>query len=309
MFATVTIPFTEKFKGQFGLNFNLTHYNFIDEFNEGEANKSAERDFDPIFAPNVNLLYQFTENLSVFFNFSRGFNYPSIEETLTPEGIINPELGPEKGFNYEVGSELFLFKRKLNLQVNAYLIDIEDLLVAERVGDDQFIGRNAGKTEHKGIELQLSYVQPITSTSYISPYVNAEFTQHTFIDFVDGASNFSGNKLTGVPDKKINGGINFGFKNIILNTNFLHIGEIPLNDANLLYSEKYTVFNAKATYKTDLSPAFSIALHAGINNFADEKYASSVLINATGFGNSEPRYYYPGMPRNWFGGLKLLYKI
>ncbi len=309
VFATLTIPFTEKFKGQFGLNFNKTNYHFIDEFNQDDGNKSANRNFDPIFAPNVNLLYQFKKNMNVFFNFSRGFNYPSIEETLTPEGIINPELGPENGFNYEVGSELFLFKRKLQLQVNAYLLDIDDLLVADRVGDDQYIGRNAGKTEHKGIELQLSYFQPIKNFGFISPYINAEITDHKFIDFVDGDSDFSGNQLTGVPDKKINGGVNLGFKNLILNTNFFHIGEIPLNDANQLYSEKYSVFNAKASYKKELSKALSLEVNAGINNFTDEKYASSVLINATGFGNSEPRFYYPGMPRNWFGGVKVIYKF
>lgn len=309
VFATTTIPFTEKFKGQFGLNFNITHYSFIDKLNEGEGNRSAERDFSPILAPNVNLLYQFSENLSAFFNFSRGFNYPSIEETLTPEGVINPELGPEKGFNYELGSALFLFKRKLHLQVNAYLLDINDLLVAERVGNDQYIGRNAGKTEHKGIELQLSYFQPLTNSGYLSPYINAEITEHRFIDFEDGDSNFSGNNLTGVPDKKLNGGINFGFGNLILNTHFLHIGEIPLNDANELYSEKYTVFNAKTSYKKELSKSLSVAINAGVNNISDEKYAASVLINATGFGNSQPRYYYPGMPRNWFGGIKLAYKI
>src|SRR5690606_21682201 len=48
IFATVTIPFTEKLKGQFGLNFNNTNYSFTDEFNLGDANKSADRDFDPI---------------------------------------------------------------------------------------------------------------------------------------------------------------------------------------------------------------------------------------------------------------------
>ncbi len=307
VFATVTIPFTEKLKGQFGLNFNKTNYKFNDEFNEGEADKSANRDFEPIFAPNVNLLYQFTENISTYFNFSRGFNYPSIEETLTPEGVINPELGPEKGFNYEVGSELFLFERKLHFQMNAYLLDIDDLLVAERVGDDQFIGRNAGKTEHKGIELSVSYNQPLSSFAYISPYINFEINDHKFIDFVDGDEDFSGNQLTGVPDKKLNGGINFGFKNFSLNTNFLHIGKIPLNDANELYSEKYAVFNTKAAYKKLLSKNLSFEINAGVNNFTDEKYASSVLINATGFGNSEPRYYYPGMPRNWYSGFKVGY--
>lgn len=309
VFATATLPFTQKFKAQFGLNFNKTNYQFNDVFNLGEANISANRDFNPILAPNVNLSYQFTENASSFFNFSRGFNYPSIEETLTPEGIINPELGPEKGFNYELGSELFLFKRKLHFQVNAYLLDIDDLLVADRVGDDQYIGRNAGKTEHKGIEFQLSYFQPIDKFIYISPYLNAEFTNHKFIDFVDAEDDFSGNQLTGVPNKKISGGFNFKFINFMLNTNFLHIGEIPLNDANLLYSDKYTVLNAKASYKKELSKRLSLKLNAGINNFTNEKYAASVLINATAFGNAEPRYYYPGMPRNWFGGIKLDYKF
>src|SRR5690606_25759970 len=197
--------------------------------------------------------------------------------------------------------------RKLHFQLNAYLLDIDNLLVAERIGDDQYIGRNAGKTEHKGFELSISYNQHINQFLYISPYINAEITNHKFIDFVDTENDFSGNQLTGVPDKKVNGGINFGFKNFILNTNFLHIGEIPLNDANALYSEKYTVFNAKTSYKTQFSNQLSFEINAGINNFTDEKYASSVLINATGFGNSEPRFYYPGIPRNWYSGFKLDY--
>lgn len=309
VFAILTLSFTEKFKGQFGLNFNKTNYNFKDEFNFDEANKSADRNFDPIFAPNVNLLYQFTENISTYFNLSRGFNYPSIEETLTPDGLINPELGPEKGFNYEVGSELFLLKRKLHLHVNAYYLDIDNLLVAERMGDDQFIGRNAGKTEHKGLEVSILYTQPINSFLYISPYLNAEITNHKFINFVDGENDFSGNQLTGVPQKKVNGGFNIGIKDFSLNTNFLHIGEIPLNDSNLLYSEKYTVLNAKASYKKELFKYLFIEINAGINNFTDEKYAASVLINATGFGNSEPRFYYPGMPRNWFGGVKVSFRL
>lgn len=309
LFATVTVSFTEKLKGQFGLNFNKTTYKSRDVFDPREIKKNADRDFDPIFAPNVNLLYEFNKNLSTYFNFSRGFNYPSIEETLTPEGVINPELGPEKGYNYEVGSELFLFTRKLHLQVNAYFLDIDDLLVAERMGDDQYVGRNAGKTEHQGIEWSISFTQPINRFLYISPYINAEITDHKFIDFVDGDNNFSGNQLTGVPDKKVNGGIHFGYKNFNLNTNFLHIGEIPLNDANQIYSDSYNVFNAKASYKFELSKALSLDVNVGINNFTDKSYASSILINATGFGKAEPRFYYPGMPRNWFAGVKVAYKI
>lgn len=307
VFATATLPITEKLKAQIGLNFNSTQYNFMDQFNFDEIDKSAKRNFDPILAPNFNLLYQFSRDFSSYFNYSKGFNYPSLEETLTPDGAINPDLGPEKGFNFEIGSEVFFFKRKLHLQIAAYVLNIDDLLVAERVGDDQYIGRNAGKTKHKGIESSISYTQNINRFLFVSPYINAEITNHRFIEFVDGEDDFSGNQLTGVPSNKVNGGINLGFKNLSLNTNFLFIDEIPLNDSNALYSEKYTVFNAKASYKKEFSKELSIEINAGINNFTDEKYASSVLINATSFGNSEPRYYYPGMPRNWYSGIKVGY--
>ncbi len=309
VFATVTLPFTKKFKGQFGLNFNQTNYDFTDYFNEGINNKSAERNFEPILAPNVNLLYQFTENVSSYFNFSKGFNYPSIEETLTPEGVINPELGPEKGFNYELGSEAFFFRRNLHLQLTAYLLDITGLLVAQRVGDDQYIGRNAGKTEHKGLEISASYTQTFSDLCYVSPYLNAEITDHEFIDFVDGDNDYSSNQLTGVPESKLNAGVILGVKNFLLNTNLLHIREIPLNDSNTLYSNPYTIFNTKVSYKKELSKLLSFELNAGVNNFTDEKYAASVLINASGFGGAEPRYYYPGMPRNWYGGFQLKYQL
>jgi len=32
-----------------------------------------------------------------------------------------------------------------------------------------------------------------------------------------------------------------------------------------------------------------------------------VLINAVGFGGAQPRYYYPGNARNYFGGVQLNY--
>jgi len=308
-FATLTLPLTKKLKAQLGFNINSTNYSFRDQFNVGENNKNADRNFDPIVAPNLNILYQLAPQLNAYINISRGFNYPSIEETLTPEGIINPDLGPETGVNYEIGSTLFLFQRKMRLQLTAYLLDIDNLLVADRIGEDQYIGRNAGKTEHKGLELSASFIQTLSNGLSVSPYFNAEVTDHRFIDFVDNETNYSGHQLTGVPKVKINGGLQFCFKNVKLNTNVLHVGEMPLNDANTLSSKAYTVFNTKLSFKSALTSKFNIEINLGINNFTDEKYASSVLINAVGFGNSEPRYYYPGMPRNWFSGIKIAYRI
>ncbi|MBP1840503.1 TonB-dependent receptor family protein [Formosa algae] len=309
LFATTTLQLTGALKLQMGFNLNSTRYQFTDYFNVGDSNTSADRNFDPIFAPNLNLLYQLTSDIKLYANVSRGFNYPSIEETLTPSGLINPDLGPETGYNYELGSAFYTFQGRMHVQLSAYLLDIDNLLVADRVGDDQYIGRNAGQTEHKGVEVAVSFSQLFANGWSLRPYVNAEFSDNRFVNFVDGETDYSGNVLTGVPSTKINGGLQLAYKYFSLNTNVLHIGDMPLDDANTLYSDPYTVLNTKLTYRSDLSPRLSFELHAGINNFTDETYASSVLINAVGFGDSEPRYYYPGDPRNWYGGLKLNYAL
>ena len=307
-FATTKLPITTKLKAEVGLNVNKTTYDSTNIFNSANSTTSADRDFDVIFSPNLNLLYTLSPTTFFFGNISRGFNYPSLEETLTPEGIINPEIGPETGWNYELGTELYFFDRNLYLQSSVYLLSISNLLVAERVGNDQFIGRNAGKTHHRGIELQATYSFSINSQFEIKPFTTAEFNFHKFIDFVDGDDDFSGNELTGVPDKKIAAGVTIKHNSGIgLTSNYRYIGSQPMTDTNSLYSDSYSVLNIQAEYKKAIADAFSIRLLAGINNVTNSMYASSILINASGFNGSEPRYYYPGLPRNYYSSLQLVY--
>lgn len=309
IFSSVKLPIYEKLTLEFGVNYNQTNYDFQDAFNLEDNNKSAIRNFDAILAPNLNVLYQFTGNHSMFANVSYGFNHPSLEESLTPEGISNPDIGPEKGYNYEIGTELYFSNRKWHVLTSLYLLDIKDLLVAQRVGDDQYIGRNAGQTIHKGIEISTDYKWIVSQSFSVSPYVNAAFDWHRFEEFVSDGIDFSGNKLTGVPDMTLASGMAFHFKNLSLYANHLYVGEMPMNDANSLFSDSYNYLNMKLTYTSQLFKRVDFKLNFGVNNLFDSQYASAILINATGFGNSEPRYYYPGNPRNYYGGVSLRYEL
>ncbi len=310
MFATTILPISEKLKTEFGLNFNTTSYNFQDNFNTGIANKSAERDFESIWAPNVSIRYYHSPTWNLFGNVSRGFNYPSIEETLTPDGVINPDIGPETGWNYEIGTENIFFNKQLQIKGSLYLLSIKDLLVAERVGDDEFIGRNAGKTEHKGIELTVSHNFNVFSNLNITSYINSEFNFHRFIDFKDGDNDFSGKELTGVPDKKIAAGLEASHSTgwFALAT-IVYVGMAPITDSNSLYSSDYSILNLKAGYKITILKILNATISGGINNIADKNYASSILINASSFGSAEPRYFYPGNPINYYGTLQLKYLL
>ncbi len=48
-----------------------------------------------------------------------------------------------------------------------------------------------------------------------------------------------------------------------------------------------------------------LQIYTGINNLTGTQYASMLIVNAVGFGNTEPRYYYPGLPRHYYGGIRL----
>ncbi|MET6989328.1 TonB-dependent receptor family protein [Sediminicola arcticus] len=310
VFGSVTLPLSSRLLIQAGFNINNTSYNFQDIFNTAENNKSAERDFKTIFLPNLDLSYAFSENHLLYANISKGFSNPSLEETLTPGGIINPDIAQETGINYELGTNLLLVNKRLQLKVAIYQMDIKNLLVAQRVGDDQFIGKNAGRTKHQGLELDINYRFKITSNLALSPFFSYTLNNHKFKEFVDGDNNYSGNPLTGVPKNKINSGVQLKHSSgFYWNTTLQFIDEIPLNDATTLYSEAFTLLNTRMGYSKEISRNFIFGIDFGMNNIGNIQYAQSVLINAVGFGGAAPRYYYPGNARNYYGSLQLSYKL
>jgi iron complex outermembrane receptor protein len=94
-----------------------------------------------------------------------------------------------------------------------------------------------------------------------------------------------------------------------MNPTHQYVGEIPLLDANTLYSDHYHVFNTRMGYKKQLSNKISFGADVGINNILNTTYAQSVLINTTAFGSAEPRFFYPGNGINYYGSIQLKYHM
>jgi iron complex outermembrane receptor protein len=293
-----------------GLNLNKTKYEFQDLYNPPENNTSAKRDFDPILLPSLDLVYTLAGNKSLYANISRGYSNPSLEETLTPTGTINPDIDQEKGINYEVGTKLLLADRKLSLKIAVYRMDIKNLLVAQRVGDDQYIGTNAGKTRHQGLEVEVDHRFKIGAHLAVDPFISYTLNDHSFVSFIDGDVDHSGNPLTGVPKNRVTSGLQIKHSSgLYWNTTHQYVDEIPMNDANSISNKAYTLFNTRVGYKKEILQNLNIGLVFGINNIGNVTYAPSILINAVGFGTAEPRYYYPGNPRNYYTGLQLRYGL
>ncbi|MGB5361365.1 MAG: TonB-dependent receptor, partial [Eudoraea sp.] len=309
-FASLTLPLAKKFNMQLGINLNKTVYDYRDLFNSGEANKNAKRNFDLIAMPSLDLVYSIGGGRQIYANISRGFSNPGLEETLTPEGIINPEITQEKGVNYELGTKLFLARNKLWLNLAIFRMNINDLLVAQRIGEDQFVGKNAGSTKHQGVELDMNYTFDLSPKLQIIPFASYTLSDHKFVDFVDGNNDYSGNPLTGVPRNRVNLGLRFNYtKDFYWNTTYQYVDGIPLTDANTLYSEPFNILNTRLGFKKEIVEKLYVSVDLGINNIFNVNYAQSVLINAVGFGGAEPRYYYPGNDRNFYASLGLNYQL
>lgn len=86
------------------------------------------------------------------------------------------------------------------------------------------------------------------------------------------------------------------------------IGEMPLDDGNTRFTEAYSLLNFKVGYLTNWFNTES-RLSFGVNNVLDKNFAASVLPNAVGFGGSEPRYFYPSMPRQFYFKVLINYEL
>ncbi len=310
VFMEAKYNLSPKFLIDFGLNLNQTSYNLDDNFNQGSDDFSGNYSFDAILSPKIGLNYQINRSSMLYASISHGFSPPKLEETLLPDGLINNDIQPETGWNYEIGSRGKVIKDIFNYEIYVYLMDIDNLLVARRTGDDQFIGVNAGKTIHKGLEIALNYFLINKKQVQLSHSNSFSLNNYTFEEFQDLDDDYSGNDLTGVPDKTF-------FSQLYLNTsigiyaflNFQYIGAIPIRDDNSIYSGSYQLVNLKTGFKKGFGKHFELDTQIGINNLLDEKYASMLLINAGSFGNNAPRYYYPGTPLNYYSSVSLKYSF
>lgn len=310
LFFEINYELSENTKLVLGLNYNQTSYNLEDRFPASNENPDQSGDFrfEGILSPKIGISHLISDDISLYASTSQGFSPISLAETLLPDGQINTELKPETGWNYEVGARGRVFKSKLQFNIAAYRLDIRNLLIARRISDDQFIGVNAGKTQHDGLELGLNYQWIDNNALKLNTFFNYTLNNFTFKEFIDDGTDFSGNDLTGVPSEIINTGIDINSKfGIYANVNFQHVGRQPITDNNSLFSDSYNLANVKLGYRNELSKKLVLNIFFGVDNVFDEEYASQILINASSFGGNAPRYFYPGNPVNYYTGITINY--
>ena len=283
----------------FGIGSNKINFDWVDETESTSLNYNTKTIISPRLSYNHNL-----DNISIFGNISHGFSSPNIDETLDENGIVNPDIKPETGWNYELGLIGSTNDNSLSYNLNLYYMDIKNLLVAQRTSFDTFTGVNAGRTTHPGLEATINF--PLLRSQNLTITSSSNFSKYWYIfkDFNNRGTDYSQNKLTGVPTHTTFSKIKFDLKNYLAQISFQNVGKIPMNDSNELFTDSYSVIDLKLSRLYSLKNLV-INISTGVNNLFDKRYASGIVINARGFGGRDPRFYYPGLPRNYFISLSL----
>lgn len=299
---------TEKLNISVAAAINRVGYRLTDLYTLN-GDQSGKHQFPVIVSPRIGINYAPNNHLALYASAGKGHSHPSPEETLLPAGEVNPDIKPEQGAQYEVGTRLNLLGNRIGLDIGLYRIELKNLLITKRITEDLFTGINAGRTRHQGIELLL--ISRLFRWDVFPGELESTFSYtrsiNRFIDFTDDGNTYNGNLLPGIPD-------HYGqlllvwkpFKILEVQAQLQYTGDQYLNDSNSLSYPGYLLSNLKVSTRVPLKKTGTIHIYAGINNLGDTRYASMLIINAIGFGATEPRYYYPGLPRHGYIGIQFL---
>ncbi len=285
---------------------NHIRYQLTDLYSSN-GDQSGEREFPLIFSPRIGINYAPDDQLAIYASAGHGFSLPSPEETLLPAGDVNPDIKPEQGYQYEIGTRMNFYNNSFELDFALYWIELNSLLVTKRVTEDIFIGTNAGRTRHNGIEIMLKnqFFNKPHFPGKLTSNISGTVSRNRFIDFSDNGNSYNGNDLPGIPAQAVL--LQFTWNPISaleVFTNFQYFGDQYLNDENTLDYPGYFIADIKISAILPIYKTGDLRFYAGVNNLSDTHYASMLVVNAVAFGNNEPRYYYPGLPRNFYFGLQ-----
>ena len=269
-----------------GVRADLLSYKFTNYLNSN-AYSGAPSGKNQYFSisPEVSFLYKISNTQSVFVQYGSGFSPPTLSNLY--RGVSTPTLAPAKYFNTEMGYKLI--NKNTSAQLSLYNMNGIDEFVSVIRNTGVVDVINAGKTNHKGIELQ---VQQNFKTFEIVFAPNVQ--KHIFKSYSDYGIKYDGNKINGAPSYLHNFSLTYNFPkfyNLKLTTDWFKVGPYQINAANTSQYEGYNLIGLKATIVLN-----NIFINIGINNVLNTTYAT----NADGTYGIR---YYPGLPRTLQTGL------
>ncbi len=287
-----------------GINVNLTKIEF-----QNSPQSPLIINYSPITSPRIGINFLLKNSNFLYATAGHGFSLPTLEELMLPNGNLNAGIKPEEGYTFEMGWRNSLFGNKINYDLCLYLMELNNLLVTNRLIDDSFITTNAGSTKHKGIEFSINGLLFATKNTFpeIRFSHQSTYSINRFHHFTTSGTDFLGNSLPGIPDYISKTSLILKSKKIQSNIALSTTGEQWLNDSNNANTESWVRIDLQNNLTVYSHAGVVFSIQANVNNLLNKNYAAMVVVNAPSFNNHLPRYFYPSLPRTYAIGIKMRY--
>ena len=265
------------------------------------------QEFKTQVMPRLAASYPLTQSLWLRASASKGYSPPSIAEVRSSNNNINANLQAESGWNYETGLRYKNNNGRLYADAVIFNFNQKNAIVRRVNAQDQEYFINAGGTKQNGVELQFNIwiIAPSQNGIIRGVQLNNSLTYNNFkfSQYFNASNNYSGNKLTGVPQNTNVSSLYIKLPSYIyLYTSHNYTSSIPLNDANSVSAKQYNLVQAKMGKRVSFRNT-DIEFYIAADNLLNNTYSLGNDLNA--FGG---RYYNPAPLRNYSVGLTTTFK-
>lgn len=302
-FFKVNLDLSKRLLIELGASLNFFGYTYENYF--PAILTEQRRKFKDQFMPKLAASYLLHPDFSIRASVSKGYSPPTLAEVRASDNQVNTGLQAEGGWNYETGLFYQSKDHRFTIDGNLFYFQLQNAIVRRLTTTDAEYFINAGGTRQLGTEVQASWIvmKPtarrfLDGITFSSSYTYSHFK---FEDFKNAGDDFSGKRLTGVPNQAIVSSLDFTFaKGFYLFMQHNYTGAIPLNDANTFYSKSYHLADVKLGMRSLALGKIKLDLSFGINNVFNERYSLGNDLNAVG-----NRFFNPAADRNYLMSLRL----
>ena len=273
-------------------NINYDYANNLDS--NAYSGAPDSNNFFNAFTPKFGAVYQVNNNLSFYANYSKGFRPPEVGELY--RGVKVPVLEPVYYDNYEGGSWISLFDKKLILDLSYYVLKAENEIISVKLDDGSRVNQNVAQTTHQGFEFGVQYF----ATKEFSLKVDGAVSTHKFDVYTPKGHDYSGNEMPGAPKLIMSSELKYHpafLKGAYAGLEWFHVDPYYMDEANTKKYEGYDVFNLR------LGKSFNqFKVWLNVLNLTDKLYATSASKSAWGTS------YRPGEKRSFNLGVSYTFK-
>jgi iron complex outermembrane recepter protein len=329
---TLALPHDLSFTGGIGLSTMKVR---LDDRFYNAATPLKTRRYDTayknMFSPHLAINKVFSKQFSLYAAYSRGYKAPVSSYFFLPfnatypsqSGIVNKNLRPEIGDQFEIGTKGALLNGRLTYNVALFDAIFSHKMTTVAVPFNAITTlysyvTNGGKQKDKGIEVLVKYTAYKSDNGFfktITPFANLAYSDFTYGDNYkfhiivgttkDSIVDYSNKKVAGVAKVLGNIGVDLGMAaGLYANINYLYKDGFPITSDGLLKSSSYSLINAKLGIQRSLSKHFDINAFFGVNNIAGTKYPIMVFVNQI-----PDAYIAAPAKANYYGGVNLKFNF